>query len=71
MKVAEIYLDHSLSLVEQSTAVEQPLSPPLLVEIAHTHFILPPPVVSEHVIALYVSSGFIFLDCTKKLYFFC
>lgn len=34
MKVAEIYSDHSLCLVEQSTAVEQPLSPPLLVEIA-------------------------------------
>lgn len=46
MKVAEIYSDHSLCLVEQSTAVEQPLSPTLLVEIALALFNLPSPGVS-------------------------
>lgn len=63
MKVAEIYSDRSLCLVERSTAVERPVPLPSLVEFAHARFNLPSPVVSGGFIALHVSSGFIFLDC--------
>lgn len=63
MKVAEIYSDRSLCLVERSTAVERPVPLPSLVEFAHARFNLPSPVVSGGFIALHVSSGFIFWDC--------
>jgi len=66
VKVAEIHSDHSLCLLEQSTAPELPLPPPLLVEIAQAHFNLPSPGVSYHFMAFYVSSGFIFLDHRNK-----